>query len=101
MTALSQREGIAARALEFTILAAARTGEVIGATWDEVDLEAKVCDHGSCTSNSWMFGLHRRANHKRAVLGSPRGECFCGHNAERIDLDCTMMQCVRRLAVAI
>lgn len=34
--------GIAPRALEFAILTAARTGEVIGATWDEVDLAAKV-----------------------------------------------------------
>jgi integrase len=42
MLALSQREGTAARALEFTILTAARTGEVIGATWDEVDLAGKV-----------------------------------------------------------
>jgi integrase len=42
MLALTQREGIAARALEFTILTAARTGEVIGATWDEIDLSAKV-----------------------------------------------------------
>jgi integrase len=42
MNALRQREGIAARALEFTILTAARTGEVIGARWDEIDLSAKV-----------------------------------------------------------
>jgi len=34
--------GIAARALEFLILTAARTGEVIGARWEEFDLEAKV-----------------------------------------------------------
>ncbi|WP_414644580.1 tyrosine-type recombinase/integrase [Bradyrhizobium sp.] len=37
---LHQQEGVAARALEFTILTAARTGEVIGATWTEIDLEA-------------------------------------------------------------
>jgi integrase len=42
MAALAEREGIAARALEFTILTAARTGEVIGATWDEIDLKEKV-----------------------------------------------------------
>ena len=40
--ALNEREGIAARALEFTILTAARTGEVIGATWDEIDLKWKM-----------------------------------------------------------
>ena len=35
---LRLREGIAARALEFLILTAARTGEVRGATWAEIDL---------------------------------------------------------------
>ena len=38
---LRQREGIAARALEFAILTATRTNEVIGARWDEIDLAAK------------------------------------------------------------
>jgi integrase len=34
---LRQQEGIASRALEFAILAAARTGEMIGAKWDEIN----------------------------------------------------------------
>jgi len=38
---LRKREGIAARALEFLILTAARSGEVRGATWAEIDLESK------------------------------------------------------------
>jgi integrase len=38
MQELRTREGVAARALEFTILTASRTGEVIGAQWDEIDL---------------------------------------------------------------
>jgi integrase len=42
MVALREREGIAARALEFAILTAARSGEVFGASWDEFDLEARV-----------------------------------------------------------
>ena len=37
---LREQEGVAARALEFTILTAARTAEVIGATWDEFDLNS-------------------------------------------------------------
>lgn len=36
---LHKREAVAALALEFAILTAARTGEVIGAKWDEVDLD--------------------------------------------------------------
>ena len=39
---LHQQDGIAAKCLEFTILTAARTGETIGATWDEIDLDAKT-----------------------------------------------------------
>jgi integrase len=43
MSELRQRHnGSAARALEFAILTAARTGEVLGATWDELDLDEKV-----------------------------------------------------------
>jgi integrase len=38
MAALRERAGVAAWALEFAILTAARTGEVIGATWNEIDL---------------------------------------------------------------
>lgn len=40
--ALREREAIAARALEFTILTASRSGEVFGATWKEMDLKAAV-----------------------------------------------------------
>jgi len=42
MVALEQRHGVAARALAFTILTAARSGETRGATWAEIDLAAKV-----------------------------------------------------------
>lgn len=35
---LQARKAVSALALEFTILSAARTGEVIGATWAEIDL---------------------------------------------------------------
>jgi len=37
-----QRDGVAARALEFAILTAARTGEVLGARWSEIDLESRL-----------------------------------------------------------
>lgn len=36
---LREADGVGARALEFLILTAARSGEVRGATWDEIDLE--------------------------------------------------------------
>jgi integrase len=42
MAALREREAIAGLALEFAILTAARSGEVLGARWPEIDLEGKV-----------------------------------------------------------
>jgi integrase len=42
MAQLAARNSIAARALEFLVLTAARLGEVIGATWDEIDLVGKT-----------------------------------------------------------
>jgi integrase len=42
MKLLGERQGMAARALEFVILTATRTGEVIGARWSEIDMAAKV-----------------------------------------------------------
>ena len=44
ISSLRSKQGasVAALALEFTILTAARTGEAIGARWDEVDMDAGV-----------------------------------------------------------
>jgi len=49
MDRLRKAEGIGARALEFAILTAARTGEVRGAAWSEVDLSAAL----------WVIGADR------------------------------------------
>jgi integrase len=42
MSELRDRNSLSARALEFTVLTAVRTGETIGATWDEIDFAAKT-----------------------------------------------------------
>lgn len=42
MQRLRQVQGMGARALEFAILTACRSGEVRGATWNEIDLDARV-----------------------------------------------------------
>lgn len=42
MTALRAREAMAALALEFAILTATRTSEVLGATWAELDLDKAI-----------------------------------------------------------
>ncbi|VXB68525.1 site-specific integrase [Brevundimonas sp. G8] len=42
MQSLRQRQGVAAKALEFTVLNAVRTSETLNDTWSEFDLDAKV-----------------------------------------------------------
>jgi integrase len=42
LTGIRSRRGMAARALEFAALTAARTNEVLGARWSEIDLTAKT-----------------------------------------------------------
>jgi integrase len=86
MMDLRRHEGFGARALEFTILTAARSGEVRGATWDEIDLNAKVWtipadrmkagkEHRSALSNE-AIGLLKtmpRIDDNNYVFPSPRG----------------------------
>jgi hypothetical protein len=45
MGQLRQRQGVACRALEFCILTAARTSEVTGATWGEINLDDTGVGH--------------------------------------------------------
>jgi integrase len=54
MAELRRQDGTAARALEFLILTAARTGEVIGATWGEIDLD----------SRTWIVPAQRIKSHR-------------------------------------
>jgi integrase len=63
LQALHRQEGIAARALEFAILTAARTGEVLGARWSEIDLEGRL----------WTIpaGRMKAAREHRAPLSEP------------------------------
>lgn len=42
MADLRQQAGMGARALEFVVLTAARSGEARGATWDEIDMDAAI-----------------------------------------------------------
>lgn len=49
MAALAESQGLAAKAVRFTCLTAARSGEVRNATWSEIDLNARV----------WTIPAHR------------------------------------------
>lgn len=54
MVELRKREGLGARALEFAILTAARSGEVRGAKWEEIDLAGRL----------WVIPAERMKMHK-------------------------------------
>ena len=74
--ALRERPAMAARALEFCILTAARSGEALAARWDEIDFEAEV----------WTVPAERtkaaREHRVPAVRARPRN--FAG-NGSRAD----------------
>ena len=55
MTSLRQREGYAARALELVVLTGCRSGEVVGAKWNEIDMKAAT----------WTLGARRTKQGKR------------------------------------
>jgi integrase len=65
MSKLRNRDDLTSRALEFTILTAARTGETLGATWDEIDLKAAVWTVPDERTKSGR--MHRVPLSKRAV----------------------------------
>ena len=83
---LQGRPGTSARALEFSILCASRSGEVRGALWDEFDLEAAIWtipadrmkagkEHRvplSPQANQLLRSLQRFDNEPH-VFGAPRG----------------------------
>jgi integrase len=54
MAKLRAHDSIGARALEWTILCAARTGDTLGATWSEIDLSEKL----------WLVPASRMKNRK-------------------------------------
>lgn len=82
---LSDRDEVSARALAFTILTAARTSEVIGARWNEFDLQGRVWtvpaermkagrEHRIPLSNSALNILRSLAREKDDVFVFPGGK---------------------------
>lgn len=98
LTALRQREGVAARALEFTALTAARTSEVIGALWSEIDLETGVWvipaarmkarrEHRiplSPAAVSLLKALPRSTRHDLVFMGQSKNGGLSGGGMERV-----------------
>jgi integrase len=98
---LRKEKGIASRALEFTILTAARTNEVIQAQWSEIDLDHKI----------WHVPAERmksKRSHRvplspaavtvlEAVKGSGRIYVFPGHKRNSHLSNAAMMKVLKRL----
>jgi integrase len=78
MTQLRDEQGTAARALELAILTAARTGEVIGARWSEIDLAARL----------WTVPASRmKAGKEHRVPLSTRAITILEEMTQLIDID--------------
>jgi integrase len=77
MSLLSSKSGTSARALEFTILTAARTGEVIGARWSEIDETEKL----------WLVPAGRmKGGREHRVPLSDRAIAILGDRLRHLDL---------------
>jgi integrase len=85
MGELRAREGVAARALEFCVLTAARTGEVIGARWNEINDEVWVVPSGrmkggrehrvalSMRAQELLSQLYREDRNDHLFIGPQKG----------------------------
>lgn len=104
---LRQAEGIGARALELAVLTAARSGEVRGATWTEIDLKASIWvvpgermkakrEHRVPLSKQVvaMLGSLPREDGVDLIFPSPRGGLLSDMTLtavlRRMDVDCTV-----------
>jgi len=101
MQQLRREKGIASRALEFTILTAARTNEVIQAEWSEFDLDLKT----------WVVPAERMKSKRphrvplsdaavttlETVKGRDKTYAFPGHKRRSHLSNAAMMQALKRL----
>lgn len=99
---LRLEDGVAARALEFVILTAARTGEAIGATWREIDLREKIWSVPASrmkASRDHRVPLSARASQiLKAMQEIAEGEfVFPGGRARRPLSNMAMLQTLRRM----
>lgn len=101
MREIRQCDGIGARALEFAILTAARSGEVRGATWDEIDLDNSTWNipaHRMKSGNEHRVPLSKQAVSLLRVL--PRAEellVFPSSKALKPLSDMTLTAVLRRM----
>ena len=103
MKELAKREGMAARALAFTILTAARSGEVRGMTWVEINLKDRLWivpgermksgrEHRVPLTDEAITLLPPRGEKGELVYPSPTGKAFS---------DAAMSATLKRMGVAV
>lgn len=102
MTKVRAQQGIAARALEFTILTAARTGEALGARWSEIDLAARIWTIPSERMKSARPHRVPLSNEAVAAIESLRVVCeggivFPGARSGRPMSNTAMLMTLRRM----
>lgn len=97
---LRAREGVAARATEFVILTACRSGEVRGATWEEFDMAAKVWTIPARRMNAGREHRVPLADAAMALLASiPRAGAFVfpGRDSDTPLSDMSLTAVLRRM----
>jgi integrase len=100
MAKLAEREGIAARAVQFAILTACRSGEVRGARWSEIDLAAKLW---TVPAERMKAGKEHRVPLSTAAIAvleaMPRGGTFVfpGRSRDTILSDMSLTAVLRRM----
>jgi integrase len=100
MAKLRQQAGTGARCLELTVLTAARTGEAIGARWDEIDMQARTWTVPASRMKSGRPHTVPLSDQATALLAAlPRsGELvFEGARAGRPISNMAMMMTLRRM----
>ena len=100
---LCGQEGVAALALRFTILSAARSGEVRGMTWQEIDFEARLWTVPASRMKSAREHRVPLSQPALGVLGAVRGIdtslCFPGQRQHKPLSDMSLTAVLRRMAL--
>ena len=97
---LRSRQGLAAKALEFLILTAMRTGEVRHATWDEIDLDKKIWSIPGVkmkSSRDHRVPLSKQALKLLNELPAVGDFVFAGPRHNRPFSDASMRQVLKRM----
>jgi integrase len=106
MGQLRQAEGMGARALELAVLCASRSGEVRGATWAEVDLEAAVWTIPAArmkTGKPHVVPLSKPALAmlKKLPKGDPEALLFPGAKKGKELSDMSLLAVLKRMEVDV